>query len=128
MTSELELRNSRILVVDDVEDAADSLRLLLASEGHAVRIALSGRDALSVAADFKPEIAVLDLGMPVMDGYQLARHLREALPNQYLCLIALTGWDDREHRIRAKEAGFDLFQVKPINPAGFIGLIESVRA
>src|SRR3569832_669796 len=115
MTTELELRNSRILVVDDVEDAADSLRLLLVSEGHDVRIALSGRDALCLIADFKPEIAILDLGMPEMDGYQLARHLRLALPNRSLCLIALTGKNDREHRVRAKEAGFDLFQVKPIN-------------
>jgi CheY-like chemotaxis protein len=128
MSSEVEHRTARILVVDDVEDAADSLRLLLAAEGHDVRIALSGHDALCIAADFKPEIAVLDLGMPVMDGYQLARRLREAFPVQFLRLVALTGWDDRAHRARATEAGFDLLQVKPINPVRFIGLIGSLAA
>jgi DNA-binding response OmpR family regulator len=126
MTTHPRLRGARILVVDDIQDAAESLRLLLESEGHEVRVALNGAEALIVAKAFKPDIAVLNLGMPMMDGYELARHLRTAQQDQSLHLVALTGWDDREHRMRATDAGFDTYQIKPINPDRFMGLIGTL--
>jgi CheY-like chemotaxis protein len=96
MTTELKPHRARILVVDDVQDAADILRILLEAEGHEVRVAINGRDALIVAQVFKPDIAVLDLGMPVMDGFELACHLRTAHGDELLHLVALTGRDDRK--------------------------------
>jgi len=126
MTSERDLRRKRILVVDDEVDAAEGLGLLLRVERHTVQLAFSGQEALAIADRFKPEIAVLDLGMPIMDGYELAQRLRRPTQHSALQLIALTGWDDWDHRLRAKSAGFDIFQVKPINPQTFLSLIESL--
>jgi signal transduction histidine kinase len=102
----------RILVVDDNEDAAELLATLLERMGHATRIAHDGAGALAVAAAFAPEIAVLDIGLPGMDGYQLAGRLRAA--GRPVRLIALTGYGQASDRERAIAAGFDAHLVKPI--------------
>lgn len=101
----------RILVVDDQADAATSLRLLLAQRGHETQTAGDGNAALEIARDFKPEIALLDLGLPHMDGYELAQRLRTILPGAVL--VAVTGYQKDEARLHA--AGFDHHLQKPID-------------
>ncbi len=106
----------RILVVDDNRDAAEMLAELLASKGHEVQVAEDGPTALAVAGRFRPEVALLDIGLPVMDGYELAARLRE-LSAGPLRLIAVTGYGQEEDRERARAAGFHGHLVKPIDPA-----------
>jgi signal transduction histidine kinase/CheY-like chemotaxis protein len=102
----------RILVVDDNRDAAELLAELLREKGHTAEVALDGPTALDLAQHFHPDVAVLDLGLPVMDGYELARRLRERSPA--LRLIALTGYGQRSDRERTRAAGFDAHLVKPV--------------
>jgi CheY-like chemotaxis protein len=106
----------RILLADDNRDAADSLAVLLRLSGHEVRVVYGGRDALSVAEDFQPDVAVLDIGMPDLTGYEVASALRRQPWGEYMRLIALTGWGQQNDRRRATEAGFDLLLVKPVDP------------
>ena len=109
-------RAVRVLVVDDNVDAADGLALLLDLQGHASRVAYDGESALEAAKDFRPEVAILDIGMPGMDGYELARRLREAPETATAILVAMTGWGQEEDLRRAKEAGFHHHVVKPADP------------
>jgi PAS domain S-box-containing protein len=106
----------RVLVVDDHVDAADSLSLLLSMSGHEVRTAYDGRTALEQAAQLKPDMIFLDLGMPGIDGYETARKVRELQGMEHVRLVALTGWGQDEDRRRTQEAGFDAHLVKPVNP------------
>ncbi len=106
----------RLLVVDDNRDAADSLGLLLGLDGHDVRVAYAGRQALEIVKEqFRPEIAILDLGLPDLSGYDLARLLRQDPELQRITLVALTGWGQEEHKQRAREAGFDHHLTKPVD-------------
>jgi signal transduction histidine kinase/CheY-like chemotaxis protein len=106
----------RILIVDDNRDAADSLGLLLGLDGHDVRVAYAGRQALEIVQEaFKPEMAILDLGLPDLSGYDLARLLRQDPSMQRITLVALTGWGQEEHKQRAREAGFDHHLTKPVD-------------
>ncbi len=104
----------RILVVDDNAPAAETLAMVLRLEGHDVMVAHDGRSALAQAAAAPPEIALMDLGMPRMDGCELARLFRLSPALQNVLLVALTGWGQEEDRRRTKEAGFDLHLVKPV--------------
>jgi CheY-like chemotaxis protein len=106
----------RVLVVDDHADAADSLAMLLRMEGHQVRVARNGPDALDAVRAEPPEVILLDLGMPGMDGYEVARRLRQR-DGRGLLIVALTGWGQEEDRRRTREAGFDHHLVKPADPA-----------
>jgi signal transduction histidine kinase/ActR/RegA family two-component response regulator len=118
----------RILVVDDNRDAADSLAMLLQMDGHEVRVAYSGKHALDVATSgFLPDFAVLDLGLPDIDGYELARRLRHDLNMQRATLVALTGWGQDEHKQRAREAGFDHHLTKPVDPDRLTALIAGTQ-
>jgi signal transduction histidine kinase/CheY-like chemotaxis protein len=103
----------RILVVDDKPDAADSLALLLRVTGHEVRTAYSGAAALDVARQFAPDIAFLDLGMPGMDGFELARRLRKEPEQADALLVALTGYNQEDDLRRCRDAGFDTHLSKP---------------
>jgi CheY-like chemotaxis protein len=114
----------RILVVDDNRDAADSLALLLGLEGHDVRVAYAGRPAIEVAHAFAPGIVVLDLGLPDLSGYDVARLLRQDPALGHVALIALTGWGQDEHRQRALEAGFDHHVTKPVDLEAFARLLQ----
>jgi CheY-like chemotaxis protein len=105
----------RVLIVDDNRDAADSLALLLESPVTEVRVAYDGLAALEALADFKPEVVVLDLGMPGMNGYETARRIREQPQGLDLPLIALTGWGQDADRRRRRRAGFDHHCVKPVD-------------
>jgi CheY-like chemotaxis protein len=117
-------RGRRILVVDDNCDAADSLAMLLRMDGHEVRVAYAGKQALDVASSgFLPDVAILDLGLPDIDGYELARRLRHDRKLHRLTLVALTGWGQDEHKQRARESGFDHHLTKPVDPDRLMALI-----
>jgi len=105
----------RILIADDNQDAAESLSMLLALEGHEVRVAHLGRAALSLAQAFRPDTALLDIGMPDLSGYEVAQNLRREPWGPNIQLIALTGWGQQSDRERALEAGFNLHLTKPID-------------
>lgn len=109
--------NKRVLVVEDDEDSALLLAETLGDAGYSVEVAHDGATALEKAVAFKPEVAVLDVGLPDMDGYQLAQRIR-ALPDlpESLRLIALTGYGGDEERKRSQAAGFDVHLVKPVLP------------
>jgi CheY-like chemotaxis protein len=106
---------TRILVADDNVDAADSLQRILAFYGYVVRTAYDGAAALACAEEFRPQIAVLDIGMPEMDGFELARQLRGRF-GRAIALVALTGWGQENDRRRSAEAGFDFHLTKPLDP------------
>src|SRR5262249_33866753 len=95
----------RILVVDDNADAADGLSYFLAMSGHEVRTAYDGREALAAARAYRPEAVLLDIGMPGMDGYEVARRLRQEPGLERALLVALTGYGQEEDRRRSREAG-----------------------
>ena len=105
----------RVLVVDDNADAADSLSFLLEMFGHQVRTAHDGPAGLAAAAEFRPDVVFLDLGMPGMDGYQVAARLRGDPALSGVTLVALTGWGHDDDRRRTREAGFDHHLVKPVD-------------
>ncbi|MDQ8020426.1 MAG: response regulator [Moraxellaceae bacterium] len=109
-------RGARIVVVDDNNDAAESVAAFLRLEGHEVRIAGDGRQALACVEAFSPHVVVLDIGLPGMNGYEVARALRNQPPTRELLLIALTGYGQKEDQAMAKEAGFDHHFMKPSDP------------
>jgi len=106
----------RVLVADDNRDAADSLAFMLRVAGHDVRVAYDGQQALDVAETFRPSLALVDIGMPRVNGYDTARRLREKPYGGELTLVALTGWGQPDDRNRSLAAGFDHHVVKPIDP------------
>jgi CheY-like chemotaxis protein len=103
----------RILVVDDNRDSVESLAMLLRLTGHEVHTAGDGAEAVRSAVALKPDLILLDIGLPKMNGYEAARRIREALGDGVM-LIALTGWGQDEDRRRSKEAGFDHHLTKPL--------------
>jgi signal transduction histidine kinase/CheY-like chemotaxis protein len=107
----------RVLVADDNHDAADSLALMLRLRGHDTRTAHDGQEAVEAAGQFRPDVALLDLGMPRLNGFDAARRLRAEPWGATLLLVALTGWGQDEDRRRAAEAGFDHHLTKPVAPA-----------
>ncbi|HYQ99144.1 MAG TPA: response regulator, partial [Casimicrobiaceae bacterium] len=111
----------RVLIVDDNRDAVDSLAELLRMFGYDVETAYDGRTAVDAASRFRPEIAVLDIGMPQVDGYATARALRGQPGGRDVLLVAMTGWGQAEDKRRAMEAGFDAHLVKPVS---FDALLE----
>jgi PAS domain S-box-containing protein len=110
----LAMPGARILVVDDNADAADSLGSLLQLEGHTVVVTYTSTDALAKLAEFKPDIVLLDIGLPEIDGYEIARRIRASPDHRHVRLIALTGYGQLEDRQRAKTSGFDAHLVKPV--------------
>lgn len=118
----------RIVVVDDNRDSGDSTGLLLRSLGADVRIAYSGADALKVLGDFRPGLALLDIGMPGMDGYTLAEEVRRRPNLTTIRLAALTGWGQDKDRQRAYEAGFDHHLTKPLDMKALGNVVAAVHA
>jgi signal transduction histidine kinase len=110
----VEDRKRRILAVDDNRDAADSLALILQMMGHEVQTAYDGREGVELAEAFRPDVVLLDIGMPRLNGYEAARHIRQQPWGQGVALIALTGWGQEEDKRRALEAGFDHHLTKPV--------------
>lgn len=114
----------KILVVDDNVDSATSLALMLELAGHESRAAYGGADALEKAEQFRPDIVFLDIGMPMLNGYEVARRIRQQPWGRQLKLVALTGWGQEEDRQRTREAGFDAHLVKPVELSAIQNLID----
>jgi CheY-like chemotaxis protein len=106
----------RILVVDDNRDAAQTMAYLLQAEGHVVKTAFGGEEAVTQAAEFRPDLIFMDLGMPRVDGYEATRRIRAQSGDRQLRIIALTGWGQAADRQRASDAGMDGHLVKPADP------------
>jgi PAS domain S-box-containing protein len=120
-------RGVRVVVADDNADAADSLAALLRAVGHEVRVAHDGQEALDVARSFRPAVALLDIGMPGLNGYEVAKRIRSEPWGGGVLLIAVTGWGQQEDRRRAFEAGFDGHLTKPAQLDDIEVLITKVR-
>jgi len=116
----------RILVVDDNPDAAQALALLIGCEGHEVQTAYDGRSALELAETFKPELMLLDIGLPKLNGYEVARCVRERPWATRLTLVAISGWGEPEDKQRASGAGFAAYLVKPVDPAEVHAVINGL--
>jgi CheY-like chemotaxis protein len=106
---------ARILVADDNRDAATSLATLLQLDGHETCVANDGMQAFATAESFRPHVALLDIGMPKLNGYEVAQRIRGAPWGKVMTLVALTGWGQVEDKRRAKEAGFDHHFTKPLD-------------
>ena len=120
----MSLESLRILIVDDHEDSAEMLSLLLSGKGHATRTALDGHTALAVAAAFQPHVGLLDLNLPGMSGYELAMRLRAVPEFAHIRLVAVTGHGSEAHRARARAAGFDEHLLKPVD----LQMVDAVLA
>jgi CheY-like chemotaxis protein len=119
------LRGQRLLIADDNEDAAESLAALLRMDGHEVTVVSNGLEALSAITAMQPEVALLDIGMPHLSGYEVARQLRQGPLGQNITLIAITGWGQDRDKARAVEAGFNHHFTKPIEPDALLDLLRS---
>lgn len=109
------IRLLRVLVVDDNEDTANSSSILLQLWGHDVRVAYSGEAALESVATFEPDVFLLDIALPRMSGFEMARRFRGRFPDALL--VAVTGFADATYRVLGEQVGFDLYLVKPVNPS-----------
>jgi CheY-like chemotaxis protein len=107
-------KRCRVLVVDDNVDSVESLAMLLRMMGHEVETASDGASGLEKAAAFKPDVAILDIGLPKVNGYELARQIREQQWSKNVTLVALTGWGQEQHRRRSEESGFNHHLTKPV--------------
>ena len=126
VTAPRSIESRRVLIVDDNEDAVELLAESLELVGHVVRVAYDGPSALRVAATFVPEVALLDIGLPVMDGYELARRFREHPGLERLRLVAVTGYGQDTDRQRSQKAGFDAHLVKPVQIAELVSVIREL--
>jgi CheY-like chemotaxis protein len=115
----------RILVVDDNFDSAESMAALLEMVGNDCRMAHSGHEAIEAAETFSPDVMLLDIGLPGIDGYEVCRTIREKPWGKNIWIIAMTGWGQAEDRKRSSEAGFNAHLVKPIDIAKLYDQIES---
>jgi CheY-like chemotaxis protein len=121
------LSSRRILVVDDNHDAADSLGLLLKFLGADAQVVYDGPGALEAIRTYRPAVVLLDIGMPGMKGYEVARQVRQEPDFRDIVLVALTGWGQDEDRLRSKAAGFDHHLVKPVAPDALQALLVSLE-
>jgi len=115
-------------VVDDNEDAATSLALMLRILGYETRTGCDGLAGWEAAVEFRPDVALLDIGMPKLDGCELARRIRSQPWGRDVVLVAVTGWGQAEDRLRTTEAGFDYHLVKPVAPAELAKLLAALAA
>ena len=117
--------STRIVVVDDNRDAADSLAMMLRLMGNEVRTAYDGPGAVTLAAQFRPDVVLLDIGLPEMNGYDTARAIRTDQRGKSMVLVAVTGWGQEDDLRRSKDAGFDHHLVKPVDPDALLDLLAS---
>ena len=125
---EVSLMRQRVLIVDDNRDAADTLAMMLEIMGNEVRTAYDGMEALQVGSELRPDVVLLDIGLPGLNGYEAARRIRAEPWGSRSLLIALTGWGQSEDRRRSREAGFDHHVVKPVAAGTLMELLASSRA
>jgi CheY-like chemotaxis protein len=119
-------RHARILIVDDNQDAAASLALLLNIAGNETHTAHDGLQAIEAAARFRPDMIILDIGLPKLNGYEACRRIREQPWGKNIVLVALTGWSLDEENPQSKGAGFDHHLVKPVEFDALKGLLPQV--
>jgi CheY-like chemotaxis protein len=118
----------RILVADDERDQVATLAAILENEGHEVRAVYCGAEVLPLARDFDPDVALIDIGMPGMSGYEVARAIRKAFGAERPLLVAVTGWKQSSDKILAKLTGFDHHLAKPFEAARLLELIAPLTA
>jgi CheY-like chemotaxis protein len=128
MSSATPARRLRVLVVDDYADTRDTLRVLIDLWGHEVRTAADGTEALTLADAFMPDVVLLDVALPGMDGYEVARQLRQRPGLSAVTLVAITGFGAERDRVRAVEAGFAHYLVKPFDPEALQQLLGDMAA
>jgi CheY-like chemotaxis protein len=121
-------RRFKILVVDDNHDSALSLAMMLSLMGHETRTAHDGESAVSTAESFQPEVVLLDIGLPKLNGYEVAQRIREQPWGTSMYLIAVTGWGQDEDRQRSSEVGLNMHMVKPVEPSALEKLLASLAA
>jgi signal transduction histidine kinase/ActR/RegA family two-component response regulator len=119
-------RNLRVLIVEDNVDAAEMLELAVSQMGHVSKVAHDGRTAITLASEFMPDVVLLDIGLPVMNGYTVARALRELPDLAHVHIAAVTGWGQEEDRRKAREAGFDSHFTKPLSPDALHELLAAI--
>ncbi len=118
----------RILIVDDNEDSANSLAVFLQLLGNETHTAFDGVEAVEKAAALQPDVVLLDIGMPKLNGYEAARRIRAQPWGEHMVLVAITGWGQDQDRRQALEAGFDSHMVKPIDPASLTTALANLAA
>lgn len=118
--------SQRILVADDNADSAETCAMLLQLWGHEVRVAGDGQAAVDAAREFRPQIALIDIGMPRLNGYEVAQAVRRADWGRDMVLVAVTGWGQDEDKQKAAAAGFDRHLAKPVDPQQLQPLIEEI--
>ena len=118
----------RVLIVDDNRDQAATMAALLRTSGHDVRAVYDGCTAVRIAAEFRPHVVLLDIGLPRMSGYEVASLLRSSAKLKSMTLVACTGYGQDEDRRRVEEAGFDHHLVKPVDPAILEQIIASTAS
>src|SRR5688572_12804726 len=117
----------RILVVDDNHDSALSMAMMLSIMGHETRTAHDGESAVATAESFLPDVILLDIGLPKLNGYEVAQRIRENAWGASMYLIAVTGWGQDEDRQRSSEVGLNQHMVKPVEPAALEKLLAELR-
>jgi signal transduction histidine kinase len=127
-TLPIEVSTRRVLIADDNRDTADSLAALLELEGNQVRAAYDGEKALELAAAFQPSVILLDIGMPKMNGYEVAKHIREQSWGKAMTLVAITGWGQADDKRHASAAGFDHHLTKPITLKALQSVVSGIVA
>lgn len=126
-SSDSALRRFRILVVDDNDDSALSLAMVLTMMGHETRTANDGETALATAESFQPEVVLLDIGLPKLNGYEVAQRIRESEWGTAMFLIAVTGWGQAEDRARSAEVGLNMHMVKPVEPTALQAVLADLH-
>lgn len=121
-------RRRRVLIADDNHDAADTLAMLLEMSGYEMCVARDGEEAVSMAASFRPDAILLDIGMPRLDGYGACERIRLLPGVSAAFIVALTGWGNEADKERARAAGFDRHLVKPVDPAQLLEILAAVPA
>jgi DNA-binding response OmpR family regulator len=116
---------ARLLIVDDLKDSADSLATLMSIHGMVVEVAYDGEDAIHKAKEFRPDVMLIDIGLPRKNGYEVAREVRALPEGKNMLLVAVTGWGQQEDVRKAAEAGFDQHTVKPAGSAKIIEFISN---
>ena len=130
LRSEFRLRtphSRRVLVVDDNRDSAESLAVLLRLTGHEVHTAHDGEEAVATAAAVRPDVVVLDIGLPKLNGHEAARRIRQQPGGEDVLIVALTGWGQDEDKARSTAAGFDAHLVKPVDPDTLAKLLAGAK-
>jgi len=120
-------RRFKILVVDDNHDSALSMAMMLSIMGHDTRTAHDGESAVATAESFLPDVVLLDIGLPKLNGYEVAQRIREKAWGASMYLIAVTGWGQDEDRQRSSEVGLNQHMVKPVEPAALEKLLAELR-